>query len=256
MNADDGPLASQFESALLKVMADFKGTSEFRHAQTKGNEREVPIRNLFQRVLPEPYKAVGAEIFDVKGRRSCQHDVVIFNSHKNPTFVSGKSTILPAEAALVIVEVKSKLNSTEVKKCFKAARTLKELHPFGKPACNSPPANGGKNEGVRYFYTLFAYDSDLRKSNWMNSEYERIDKIRLEEKIDTFPIDRLYVADRGIIMPAQARGCEESDYSGEALMEFLIHSVNFCLREDSRRPPVEYVNYTRSGSNKWKNLKY
>jgi len=113
MKAEESPLASRFESELLKVMANFKATDEFRHAQTKGNEREIPIRKMFEKLLPEPYKAVGAEIIDVKGNRSRQHDVVVYNSHKNPAFIHGDSALLPAESPLIVVE--SNQSSTLVK---------------------------------------------------------------------------------------------------------------------------------------------
>nr|MBV6629287.1 hypothetical protein [Oceanococcus sp. HetDA_MAG_MS8] len=254
MRASDSPLASKFEAELLRVMAEFKETHEFRHAQTKGNEREKPVRRLFERLLPEPYTAVGAEIIDVSGARSHQHDVVIFNSHKNPAFIDGESALLPAEAALIVVEVKSTLTSEELRKSFVSANQLKRLRPLGRPVERKLILRGNDPKGFRYFYSVFGFGSDLTADRWLEKEYQRIERIRTANRYKSHPIDRVYVADRGVIMPGEARGRAETDCSGGALMDFVIHSINFCLREDTRRPPVDYVNYTKASRGAWRDL--
>jgi hypothetical protein len=133
---------------------------------------------------------------------------------------------------------------------------LKRLLPLGRKLKRRTISKGKESKNnFRYFYAIFGYTSDLSINGWIENEYSRIDLIRSENNYKENPIDRIYVADRGIIMPSTGTGREESAHSGEALMEFFIHSVNFCLREDSRRPPVDYVNYTRSSGHSWKNLR-
>jgi hypothetical protein len=61
-----------------------------------------------------------------------------------------------------------------------------------------------------------------------------------------FELDRIYVAGRGMLHPAEAyaifeRG-EHAD-AGNALMAFTVHIYNFLERENRRREPAPYMHY-------------
>jgi len=253
--ASKGPLKSKFEAAILEIMAAFKKTTGFQHAQTKGNERELPVRALFKENLPDAFAAVGGEIIDTRGSHSRQTDVIIFNRLKNKAFTGGGSYILAAEAALVTIEVKTTLNANEIATSIESAKQLKSLRLLGKPLATARTAGSPAGDRFRFFHCIFAYNTDLTENDWIKKEYARLDEICLSKHVPTNIIDRLYVADRGLIIPEKAIGMTESPQSGEALMQFLLHATNFCLREDRRRPPVEYVNYASTAVNAWQKLR-
>lgn len=248
---EDSPLKGKFEASLLEMMAAFKKTDAFKHAQTKGNEREMPVRMLLTENLPACYKAVGGEVIDIKGSASGQIDAIVYNHHRNAAFLSGDSHILPAEAPLVTIEVKSLLTRNEMAKSLKGAATLKGLRPLGKPQCTSREGGAVFDGAFRYFHCIFAYNTDLKKEGWGESEYGRMLEVANENEVDTCLVDRVYVADRGMLMPEKAIFLPEAEQNAYALLQFLLHAISFCAREDERRPRVDYLNYASSASSQW-----
>lgn len=248
-------LQSKFEGAVLDLAAAFKKTAGFKHAQTKGNERELPVREFLEQNLPASYAAVGGEIVDVRGQMSPQMDVIVYNRMKNPAFVSGASHILPAEAPLVTFEVKSTLTAEELKKSYRAAHTLKDLHPLGRPLSPVRKEGAPADDQFRYFHCVFAYSTDLAETaDWEEREFKRIVAAAASEAIDVALIDRVYVADRGMIIPEKSVAVSEEIANGTALFQLFLHAMNFVLREDDRRPSVDYTNYS-GGKILWKKLK-
>ncbi|MBU3967181.1 MAG: hypothetical protein KKG76_07400 [Euryarchaeota archaeon] len=115
-------------------------------------------------------------------------------------------------------------------KAFK--RNLSPVREAGAPA----------DEKSRYFYCVFAYDSDLTKENWIKKEYLRLVEVSKEIGIEYNLIDRIYVANRGIINPVSKNGVIEDD-DGIGLMNFYMNILNFLLRENARRNPAPIIDY-------------
>ena len=244
-------LLNKFEASLLEMMAAFKKTDAFKHAQTKGNEREIPVRTLLMDNLPSCYKVVGGEIADIKGNTSGQIDVIVYNHQRNSAFLSGDSHILPAEAALITVEVKSLLTRAEMVKSLKGAAKLKRLKPLGKPL-GAPRGGGAAFDGAfRYFHCIFAYNTDLKEDAWGGNEYKRMSEVATETGISANLVDRVYVADRGMIIPEKEIFLPEEGKNAYALLQLVLHAISFCTREDQRRPQADYVNYASSASSRW-----
>ena len=107
---------SKFESVVYKIAGNLFETAAFNHSLTKGEEREVPFVNFFAQNLPNNYSTVKGEIVDLSGKSSPQLDVMIYDRSRNIPFYSGENFILPAEALLASIEVKSKLNQEEIRK--------------------------------------------------------------------------------------------------------------------------------------------
>lgn len=252
---DESPLLNKLEASLLEMVAAFKKTDLFRHAQTKGNEREVPVRKLLMDNLPSCYKAVGGEIVDIKGKSSGQIDVIVYNDQRNSALLSGESHILPAEAALITVEVKSLLTKMELTKSLNGAAKLKCLKPLGKSLGAAREGGAAFDGAFRYFHCIFAYNTDLRRETWGDREYKRIIEVAKETGLNANLIDRVYVADRGMIIPEKALFLPEGEKNGYALLQLVLHAISFCTREDHRRPPADYVNYASSASAKWESMK-
>jgi hypothetical protein len=95
-----------------------------------------------------------------------QLDVLVFDQTRNFSFSDGEVCILPAEALLASIEVKSKLDAAEVERSSKAARKLRMLRPF-KATLGGRDMGAAAEEGkrARYFHCVFAYNSDVAAGN-------------------------------------------------------------------------------------------
>ena len=253
--AEAGPLKNKFESAIHDIASAFKKTDGFKHAQTKGNEREEPVRTLFRDILPKSYGVVGGEIIDSKGHHSSQTDVIIYNQNNNCAFYSGGSHIIAAEAALVTIEVKSVLSGEEIVSIVKAASNMRGLRPLGRTPVGARDHGAPAVNSFRYFHSVFAYGTNLSEDDWAQKEFTRLKDECDRQSVPLDAIDRLYVADRGMILPAKAIVLLEQPQSGDALMHYILHAVNFCVREDKRRPHVDNVNYADTSTKSWMRLK-
>jgi hypothetical protein len=150
----------------------------------------------------------------------------------------------------VTIEIKSKLTAEEIKKSLKAAKKLKELKPF-KQSLSKPRESGDPHDGrCRYFHCLFAYDSNL-KSKSINEEYNRFFTVCKEGNFSLDLIDRLYIIPKGLLLPRNKQGIEETD-KGIAFMNFFTHILNFIQTEDKRRKPTPYHVYVGKGKKLWK----
>lgn len=245
---------SKFENAIYKIFNTFLETKMVKHSGTKGTEREIPLIEFLNLNLPKTYSTVSGEIVDLFNNSSPQLDVMIYDKIRNIPFRSGQNYILPAEALISSIEVKSKLTKNEIKKILINVKKLKDLKPFGRPL---DLAKGGRKKeetiSCRYYHCVFAYSSDLSKDNWLNKEFIRIKEVARQLDIDYTLIDRIIVLDRGIINLAKSMG-KISDDNSTIFMYFYMHLLNFIQRENSRRQNTPFLDYSGSMSERWVKL--
>lgn len=247
------PLELGFEGSLRSLGADFLKSQPFKHALTKGEEREKTVANFFSERLPKRYSVSRGQVVDVEENWSPQLDAMIFDSSRNFPILSGGNTLLPAEALLVAIEVKTKLTRDELRSAYVAANELKSLRPFRRElAYERKGGEDPEDDRSRYFYALFAYSSDLSEQTWSEQEHARLKEVSAAENVPLESMDRVYVAGRGLIMPSQNRVLREAD--GVALMNFYMHTYNFLERENSRRPLVPYIDYAGRMTRGWQDL--
>ena len=237
-------LGSKFGAALGSFSAAFLASASFQHALTKGVERERPVRELFEAHLPACYKVVSGEAVDYLDHHSPQLDVMIFDGDRNFAFHSEEAHLLPAEALLVSIEVKSTLNWTEIDKSLKAASSLHKLRPFGKTPSLTKAGGNAAKPILRFFHAIFAYDTDLvTGDDWLQRELTRTVDAAVELKVNPNIIDRVYVANRGFLNVPSGLGVPETTPGGLALLHFYMDILNFVVRENGRRPAAEYTSY-------------
>jgi uncharacterized protein DUF6602 len=246
---------SGFKAALHEFIAEFLKSADFQHALSKGEEREIPIQRFFRDHLPEAFGVAKGEAVDIGGRRGPQLDVMIFNKTRNFAFYNGALKILPAEALLVSIEVKSSLTKSELESSLGAAKRLNELRPFGRHL--SARRRGGKpaDEKARFFHCIFAYGSDLKAEGWLEQEYLRLSGVARDLRAQEGLIDRIYVLNRGLINTTAQTGVTEQPHEGTALMQFYMHILNFLARENERRESVPYLEYAGRMAGGWRSLK-
>ena len=248
-------VAAKFAAAILQFSADFLKTQRFKHALTKGEEREGPVRDFLKENLPDWSGVVSGEVVDPLGNHSPQLDVMVFDRIRNIPIHAGGAAILPAEALLASFEIKSVLTKAEVVDSLKAATLLRSLRPFKRPLIREDRGQTSRSDQCRYFHVLFAYHSDLSEADWLGCEYTRFVETARQSKLDPSSIDRIYVAKRGLIHPARNRGVSESGDDGLGLMNLFSHLLNFVVRENGNRASAPYIQYFGRLGTGWKNLR-
>jgi len=244
-----------FVGALQELAAEFLKSSGFQHAGTKGTEREVPVQEFFRSHLPATYSVAKGEVVDLRDSKSPQLDLMIYDRLRNHAFYSGDSQILPAEALLASIEVKTRLDRGEMAKSVRAAKNLRSLRPFKLRLSDVRERGERADEHARYFHCIFAYETDLAEDNWLSKEFLRVGDVAAEEGVDEGVVDRIYVANRGLIHPAARRGVLEPKGTGRALMHFYMHVWNFVSRENARRKPAPYLHYAGRLTKGWTKLR-
>ncbi len=245
-----------FGSAVIQLASEFLKSESFGHALTKGEEREQPVINFLSNVLPKTFAVSGGEVIDLNELKSPQLDVMIWDQVRNFGFYTGSKVIIPAEALIVSIEVKTKLTLNEIKKSLKAAVKLHELQPFKKPIAQARTGGKGHDGVCRYFHCVFAYDSDLvNGDDYLKREYKRYEKAINDVGCDSGVIERIYVANRGVMNPRKKWGLMEETNQGDALMHFYLDIFNFLTRENGRRDQAPYIGYIgQIGKTNWEKL--
>jgi hypothetical protein len=243
---------AKFEAALQDFSASLLKSDAFKHALTKGEQRELPVQKFFRDHLPSRYKVTSGETIDSRDNHSPQLDVMIYDGDRNFAIYSETASILPAEALIASVEVKSELTKQETAKSLRAAQKLYKLRPFGEAPTKRKEGGAPATFRCRYFHSLFAYNTDLAAENWLQEEFSRTISIAAEERIDPNLIDRIYVANRGLLNIPHNHGLAETGDDGRALLNFYMHVLNFITRENKRRDPVDYIVYAGRMTKGWK----
>ncbi len=239
---------NRFAAALHRFGAAFLETSAVTHTGIKGTKREDALRVFIAERLPTRYGVATGEVVDQFNTSSPQLDVLVFDQTRNFSFSEGTGHVLPAEALLASIEVKSKLSAEEVKKSCIAARKLRALRPFKADL-------GGRDIGAgvqakkcaRYLHCLFAYDTDLNDKAWIKHEAARFQQ---HQNSDEHLIDLVYVLKRGVLNMNGNRGRLEDD-TGCAITTFYFTILNFIEREGHRRPDTPYQEYASLLGGQW-----
>ena len=95
-------LSQKFSAAILQFSADFLKTKGFKHALTKGEQREAPVQDFLRQNLPDVFGVAAGEVIDSLGTHSPQLDVLVFDRIRNFPVHRGSAVILPAEALGIV----------------------------------------------------------------------------------------------------------------------------------------------------------
>lgn len=243
----------KFGTALAYFSLNVRETANIKHAGAKGVEREINLAKFVEALLPGSYQAKKGEAVDLKGRKSPQLDVVIFDAIKNFPLYSGDTVVLPAEALLASIEVKSSLNAAELRRSQEAARKLKMLEPMKlKLGSSMAHKSSSGQRAYRYLHGLFAYNTDLADGNWPAAELARIER-HAGGPADG-AIDLVYVLKRGLIDTRSRSFIPEDETTGQALVAFWFALYNFIDRENRRRERAPYFNYANDLNRFWQKI--
>ncbi|MDP1702109.1 MAG: hypothetical protein Q8L53_14280 [Aestuariivirga sp.] len=131
------------------------------HPVEKGDATEEVWNQLFNRYLPERYKALKGQVIDSYGNHSDQIDVLIIDRFYTPlVFTFKKAVIVPMESVYAVFEVKPKLDAQTVKYAREKVASVRKL----VRTTRSVPTVGGTLPSKQPFRIVGGILAD--KSGW------------------------------------------------------------------------------------------
>ena len=155
------------------AIAMTRALSRVRHPLTRGQLRELVIRDLLRPFLPMDVGLGTGEIVTAANQTSRQQDVVMFNrSVLPPITLEGNSGIFPVESVAYAIEIKSSLTEDELNSAHTNAVELGQMQYI----------IGMDQEGRAIFgrpqmplvQALFALDTRLSAQESVIERYKRI----------------------------------------------------------------------------------
>src|SRR5260370_33862236 len=205
-------LEAIFEKVAQQMQLDFEQTrNALEHPGLKGSGIENIFREFLRKYLPKSLDISSGILIDSNGEQSRQLDVIISDAARTPIFYEkGEVRVIPIECAYAVIEVKSNLDSEELKQAFtnmKSVRALKKAAYFDPRSINMPPLTfyGREYDIWPVHYFIFAADS-IGLGHLMDSIHERhrLENLPLWSRIDT-----VCVLNKGIIANMMTVNTEE-----------------------------------------------
>jgi hypothetical protein len=99
-----------------------------RQPKIQGDYHEALVRDFVGRFIDDSLSVKHGLIYDRKGQRSRECDVIIYEKGKKPLFESGDLVIVNEEDVRFVIQVKSKLTSRTLKDAIENLREVKKLN--------------------------------------------------------------------------------------------------------------------------------
>ncbi len=118
-----------FRARAIAALSEAQAAANLTHSGVKGTIREILVADLLRPLLPADIGIGSGQIIEAKtGRLSSQQDIILYDrSIVPPVTFDVTHAIVPIEAVLYTIEVKSKLTKAELVKTHEAANELKSF---------------------------------------------------------------------------------------------------------------------------------
>ena len=121
-------LHSMFLHVQEQMLANLGASSVFKHGTACGSATEQHWIDLFNRYLPQRYRATRAFIVDADGRSSHQIDIAIHDRFYSPVFFhDDEQPYIPAESVYAVFEVKQRLSAMWIIDAGRKAASVRQL---------------------------------------------------------------------------------------------------------------------------------
>jgi hypothetical protein len=122
-------LCEVFRRVQQEMLAQLSVGQLFEHGSSQGAATERHWRELFERYLPQRYRAAPAFVIDRHGHRSRQIDLAIFDNLSSPQlFPHAAGAHIPAESVYAIFEIKPIFSKQWLRDAGEKAASVRALH--------------------------------------------------------------------------------------------------------------------------------
>lgn len=147
-------ISEKFNYKINSLKSEFEGNKNVVHQGVKGGLNEGELSSLIKEVIPQRYRVTKGIIENSIGKQSNETDIFVYDDEILPPYIKNDLTFVPVEAVKYIFEVKSTLNSSELKTTIGKFENFKSI--------------GGRSPTV-----LFSFSSDIQGSEL--SRYKKND---------------------------------------------------------------------------------
>jgi hypothetical protein len=133
-----------------------------QHVGERGRMNELALSRLLESFVPERVGVGTGVLIDSNDTQSQQTDVILFDRADQPAVMAQSTQVLfPVEVALACVEVKTTLNSGDVKDCLEKRATLHTLGSFAGAGDEAPAGHPP--------FVVLGYDAGLSPKGFVES---------------------------------------------------------------------------------------
>lgn len=170
----NSPISTILASRVHGVIAEAQALKVLPHAGLRGRYRELALTRLIAPLMPPSCIAMHGSAVDTEGRRfasdgpglKTEDDVLVVDRDRVPAFLFAEGEgIVPIEAVLAKIEVKSVLTSAELRQAIAGAMA------FLKTPLVIPDED---LIGGAALQCVFAFDSDMREKNELSRLLEMV----------------------------------------------------------------------------------
>jgi hypothetical protein len=243
-------------SRIKKALEDSNVASNYDNQVLKGRAREIFVSDLLVPFLDRSYGVCSGIIIDGMDKQSKQIDIIIYDSKiLPPIMLTAGEGVIPYEAVLGTIEVKSNLDNRELNKSIENARSIKVLNferqEIYKPICKACiKITGVKPDLQSPVCYVFAYTSSTK-----GNEAELLNKYVKEFNDESgvpikLPISAFCVADKcfthciDIESDPPKFGDAQKD-TGNHVLEFILDVVNSCNIRAAERERIFLDSYLK-----------
>lgn len=117
-----------------ETLGQLRACSLISHPGERGRGRENALQAFFRRLVPPGFDVGSGFVIDQTGKQSRQQDIVIYRRDYHPVLSVQGVNLFMVEAVAAVVEVKSKLDSRELRGALTNSNSVKQLDRTGEGA--------------------------------------------------------------------------------------------------------------------------
>lgn len=157
---------------------------KIQHNVSDGKYREYLVTKLLEKIIPSKYNITNGFIIDSDNNISKEMDVIIYDRNYVPPFFDETYTIVPIEAVIAVIQVKTTLDTDSLKDSVNNLNSIDCLNSKtgGKFISASNAEVQVEKRFIKPYKIIISYCSKLADSHDYNKELEDIDMIYIIEK--------------------------------------------------------------------------
>jgi hypothetical protein len=162
------------------ALAEAKVASEMDHLYLRGKLREIAVSGFIKPWLTSKFATGSGKIADCNGKLSNEIDVLIYANDVVPAVIYSDDGfgLYPCESCLATIEVKSKLNATELKSALESSVLISQHHmEFQSGKLNEAGTQTIPHGFIETARCLFAFSSDLTNQTELDRYKEYADPL-------------------------------------------------------------------------------
>lgn len=155
------------ESSLINEMR-----IRIQHNLEDGKYREYLVKRILSKIVPSKYEITNGFVIDSDNNKSEEMDIIIYDKSYVPPFFDETYTVVPIEAVIAVIQVKTTLTWSELKSSIDNLNSIDNLKAKigGKIVSASNASIVEEKRFVAPYKIIVSYKSDIAKNHDFTEE--------------------------------------------------------------------------------------